>query len=68
MPRVPPGELAAQLRRELDQVGEIDRLTVGPNCDVYPGPEAELGINWRALEVLDERTCSPGPAISSGSR
>ena len=54
MPRVPPGE--------------IDRLTVGPYCDVYPGPEAELGINWRALEVLDERTCSPGPAISSGSR
>jgi len=54
VPRVPPGE--------------IDRLTVGPYCDVYPGPEAELGINWRALEVLDERTCSPGPAISSGSR
>jgi len=58
VPRVPPGELAAQLRRELDQVGEIDRLTVGPYCDVYPGPEAELGITRRALEVLDERELS----------
>jgi DNA repair photolyase len=54
-PRVPAAELVAQLHRELDEVGEIDRMVVGPYCDVYPSPEAELGITRRALEVLDER-------------
>jgi DNA repair photolyase len=57
-PRVPPDELVEQLRRELNQVGAIDRLTVGPYCDVYPSPEAELGITRRALEVLGERELS----------
>jgi DNA repair photolyase len=54
-PRVPAAELVPQRRRELDEVGEIDRMVVGPYCDVYPSPEAELGITRRALEVLDER-------------
>jgi DNA repair photolyase len=57
-PRVPPGELAAQLRRELDRIGAVDRLVVGPYCDVYPSPEAHLAITRRALEVLDERELS----------
>ena len=57
-PRVPPDELASQLRHELDRIGEVDRLVVGPYCDVYPSPEAQLGITRRALEVLDERELS----------
>ena len=57
-PRVPPDELASQLRHELDQIGEVDRLVVGPYCDVYPSPEAQLGITRQALEVLDERELS----------
>jgi DNA repair photolyase len=54
-PRVPPDELVPQLRRELDDVGEVDRLVVGPYCDVYPSPEGRLALTRRALEVLDER-------------
>jgi DNA repair photolyase len=55
VPRVPPEVLAQRLRDELDAVGEIDRLVVGPYCDVYPGPERELGVTRRALEVLVAR-------------
>lgn len=54
-PRVPAGGVAQRLREELDAVGEIDRLVVGPYCDVYPGPERELGVTRRALDVLAAR-------------
>jgi DNA repair photolyase len=54
-PRVPPDRLVPELGRELDEIGEIDRVVVGPYADVYPSPEAELGVTRRALEVLDER-------------
>ena len=47
--------MPGQLRRELDEIGTIDRLIVGAFCDVYPGPEAQLGVTRRALEVLNER-------------
>ena len=33
----------------------MDGLVVGPYCDVYPSPEAELGVTRAALEVLCER-------------
>ena len=57
-PRSRADELASQLRHELDRIGEVDRLVVGPYCDVYPSPEVRLGITRRALEVLDERELS----------
>jgi DNA repair photolyase len=54
-PRFPAAEVAARLEAELDAVGEIDRIVVGPYCDVYPSPEAELGVTRAALQVLDRR-------------
>lgn len=54
-PRYAPDVVPGQLRRELDEIGTIDRLIVGAFCDVYPGPEAQLGVTRRALEVLNER-------------
>lgn len=54
-PRVSPDGVARRLREELDAIGEIDRMVVGPYCDVYPGPERALGVTRRALEVLAAR-------------
>ena len=55
IPRCAPDVVAGQLRRELDEIGTIDRLIVGSFCDVYPSPEARLGVTRRALEALNER-------------
>jgi DNA repair photolyase len=57
-PRYPADAVARQLRQELDAIEAVDRLVVGPYCDVYPGPEARLGVTRRALEVLAERALS----------
>ncbi len=43
-PRYPAIDVAAQLRRELDAAGTIDRLVVGCYADVYPSPEADLRV------------------------
>ena len=54
-PRFPRSEVAARLGEELDAI-TIDRFVVGPYCDVYPSPEAELLVTRRALEVLADRS------------
>jgi DNA repair photolyase len=68
-PRFRAAEVPDRLRRELDGIGRIDRLGVGAFCDVYPGPEAELGVTRAALTVLAERDLgfhliTKGPAIA----
>jgi hypothetical protein len=51
-PRVAPELAAERLGEELDAIGDNGRLGVGTSCDAYPGPECELGVTRRALEVL----------------
>jgi hypothetical protein len=65
MPRYPADAVARQLREELDAIEEVDGLVVGPYCDVYPGPEAHLGVTRRARG--SRRTGSLIPAGDQGN-
>jgi hypothetical protein len=54
-PREPRATVARRLGEELDALGEVDHVSVGPYVDVYPSTEAALGVTRAALEVLAER-------------
>ena len=56
VPRVPADEVGRRLGAEIDAIADFDRLVVGPYSDVYPGPEAALGVTRNALAALAERT------------
>ena len=54
-PRYQREEIARRLNHEMDQLGEIRLLVVGPYCDVYPSTEVVHRVTRAALEVLSER-------------
>ena len=61
---LPAGGVARRLHHEMDQLGEISRLVVGPYCDVYPSTEVVHGVSHASRS----RSCPTRSKVSCSSR